>query len=498
MQEKLLSLIAEFNHKGRPEPLVFIFAQSVKNTSELVEFVNINAKHEKLNALKFSVLKLTADHLIYINKIGKITRKDTGISSLELILNEVKAQDREKDASIDIGEIRSLLLLAGKGVLKSYDVYTNIDTNIISKEEVRRSFMDKGIWTNERACLHNEIVESFIKKVRYLSCQINESEKIENGLYCVRGSVASGKTTFAKRFLQNNLSKTGQVSGIINTDDIKRLLMRKTINLCGINPSGYLFHDEASMISELVLAKARDENLLYFVDKRMQQDKDLGELLTDAENRKLPVTIFDIRVDFMTSVLRVLSRTGAYPSDPTPDFKGLFKSYKEIEASRERFFQEAMQSPWVKKCYSVLFTNSEAPILIPLKDNYKVIRDKDSLAAIQSNLINEEDFENVLLSSGKTVRESLDNHSKKIHENKISKEGYRDALFENIKNTSRTYDGKLDVSASADKKNKMNVGLSAKSVRLIVKDNIENTFEFIYDNRNLIINNAIVLKKIYR
>ena len=52
-----------------------------------------------------------------------------------------------------------------------------------------------------------------------------------------------------------------------------------------------------------------------------------------------------------------------------------------------------------------------------------------------------ESFENVVLSLGKTVKESLDEHSAVAYKNKISKEEYYNVLIKNIENTSRTYSG---------------------------------------------------------
>ena len=203
--------------------------------------------------------------------------------------------------------------------------------------------------------------------MRYLSQQIRGSTKTENGLYCVRGSVASGKSTFVSQFLKDNVPSLENTNGVLNTDHIKRVLIKASEKICGLNLTGYVVHDEASMISERILSKAKEENLLYFIDKRMQDSKDLAELIEDASNRKLPVTIFDVNVDFMTSVLRVLVRTGVYPSDPTPDFEGLFKSYKQIEEGRFSFFQSAMQSKTVKNYYSVSPSGERAAILIPFK-----------------------------------------------------------------------------------------------------------------------------------
>ena len=136
--------------------------------------------------------------------------------------------------------------------------------------------------------------------------------------------------------------------------------------------SGYLFHEEASIIGDKILKLIRKSNLGYVIDKRMHDAADLDELLADATQRKLFATIFDLKVDFITSALRVLERTGIYPSDPTPDFSTLYKSYRTIEDGRLSFFEKSIGSKWVKNYSTVLMNSNGHPVVTVLKGTTKL------------------------------------------------------------------------------------------------------------------------------
>ena len=496
MQEKLLEQIRKFNTEDDFNNLIWIFIENSKTIIDSISFLNENLSKEKINKYKFAVLKISDNFLVYINKDGEIEYSDTALPSLVSILKGLKYFENESQAnSVYADQIKNSLLVLGKGKLKSYDVYTKIDIGILTKKEIEGLLTCRENWVSNRAELHDQIIKKSLEEVRYLSQQIRGSTKTENGLYCVRGSVASGKSTFVSQFLKDNVPSLENTNGVLNTDHIKRVLIKASEKICGLNLTGYVVHDEASMISERILSKAKEENLLYFIDKRMQDSKDLAELIEDASNRKLPVTIFDVNVDFMTSVLRVLVRTGVYPSDPTPDFEGLFKSYKQIEEGRFSFFQSAMQSKTVKNYYSVSPSGERAAILIPFKKDYEVMEKNIPILFTQQERAFKESFENVVLSLGKTVKESLDEHSAVAYKNKISKEEYYNVLIKNIENTSRTYSGELNVSASADKKEKVATGLSQEELSTLVKNNTRDCFEFIYNNKYLVIYDTLILKR---
>jgi 8-oxo-dGTP diphosphatase len=312
----------------------------------------------------------------------------------------------------------------------------------------------------------------------------------------MRGSVAAGKSTFAKAFFKRHSFEERSFNGIISTDSIKRRLIREAVLDYGIEAPGYLFHDEASMVSARILAQARKEGLLYFIDKRMQHEEDLEEVTKDASERNLSVTIFDLKTDFMTSALRVLSRSGRYPSDPTPDFEGLFKSFKAIEESASSFLEKSLASSVVKNYYSVRMTRPDEPSVIPLKDNFAIL--EDNLATLPPpKKIKRESFENVLLSSGQTLDRALDEHSKYGYgEDTIEKkDAYFAAFLKNIEDTSRTYNGDLDTSASPDKKAKLNTEFSPTQVSNLAIENLKDAFEFVYSNKNLMVYDAAILKQ---
>lgn len=90
MQWDLLELIKEFNKNGKLESLIFIFAKNLKISKELICFLNSELDKEKVYRLKFSVIRISNNHIVYIGIGGKVTFAKATISSLRNILSEIK------------------------------------------------------------------------------------------------------------------------------------------------------------------------------------------------------------------------------------------------------------------------------------------------------------------------------------------------------------------------------------------------------------------------
>jgi 8-oxo-dGTP pyrophosphatase MutT (NUDIX family) len=495
-ENELLDIVARFNNSGNPTDLSLMPVQGRVKFQEFIKFGNTHIDHAKLAPLRFFVLKLSDNYLIYIDEEGRFACSDLEGASLMGILNTLKEYCKESSAGKDnvyTSRMRTVLMIAAKGLLKSYDVYTNIDTRNLSKSELKKLIEDDAVWIRERIELHNSVLNKRLKCAQYLSGQIDSSDSLGRGIYCTRGTVASGKSTFVRELLFTHMPGLKDTNGVIDTDSIKRLLAEESYAPCGVSVSAYLFHDEASMISRRLVALVEREGLSYFIDKRMQEEGDLRDLIEGATRSDLSVTIFDFKSSFLTSALRVLRRTGRYPSDPTPDFQGLIKSYNAIEKSREVFYSVAISSSRVKDYCVVRSTiRGEAEVTYAKRD-YKVLKDSAS-GFMRAELIDEDNAKNVMLSTGSTVKDALDVHSLKGYGRTVSREHYRDVLCGNIENTSRSYNGKLDLSASTDKQNKMNSDLSSAEVESISRDNIQEVFEFIYDNKNLLVSDVAVLR----
>lgn len=496
------------------EVLVHVFALNSNPDDLFLRLINNNLSKRRLGKLKFSVIKFTSEYIIYVNAKEKLSLKTTSKSSLKSILNEIKDYDKKGLNNDNYSQkLRTVLLIGIKGDLKSYDVYTNIRFEKTPKEKIKELLKDSKIWTSQRRRLHQVIKQEYLKKIRAFSESINKSKKLGKGLYCVRGAVASGKSTLVKSYLERNEFSPEAISGVINTDNIKRSLIKMSVNDIGHDIPMYAVHDEGSMISESLLNTAKNENLSYFLDKRMHEEKDLKELSEDANQRLLPITIFDIKTDFITSAIRVLSRTGKYPSDPTPDFDGLYKSYEKIEKGRQTFFRDAMKNPFVKNYYSVLSFNDQDSRILIQKKNYNRLSTKIDSSGTDHNL-DVEKLKNIIISPdqmsfaqkdsdmkqcpaeyfGRTLENALAIHSQKSYKNQLTKREYFKDLTKNIGTTSRSYIGEINVSASSDKRSKMNTGLNKKEIKQLTQNNTKIAFDYIYDNKNLVIHNTSVLR----
>ena len=96
---------------------------------------------------------------------------------------------------------------------------------------------------------------------------------------------------------------------------------------------------------------------------------------------------------------------------------------------------------------------------------------------------NSNNYKNILLSSGLSLKEALDQHARVISSGKYNKLEYYDNFINNIRNTSRTYNGEFDTSASSDKKAKFKNDLSSEEISVLTGRNLASAFNFIYSNR---------------
>jgi ADP-ribose pyrophosphatase YjhB (NUDIX family) len=495
-REKLEAKISQFNEgEGHIDRLIDLLSDCGSDLEGTVSIINAQADNRKLELLVLQPLKISEKYLAFINASAKVEVIGTDIVYLRKLLNQIKTYDNDnlKQETHSL-MLRSVLLSISKSELKSYDVFTNFDTDGIDKDALRNLLRDENNWINERVKIHRRLTSSFLRSAEILSRKIARSKKMGRGIYCVRGSVASGKSSFTKGFLSQNLKSVSDTSGVLNTDAIKMKLVANTLNVTGNALSGYVFHEEASIIGEKILDHVTSSNLSYVIDKRMQEASDIDRLLFDAKQRKLPITIFDVKVDFITSALRVLERTGVYPSDPTPDFLALFNSYKNVEENRPLFLEKALGSKLVKDYSAVLVRSNGQPMISVIKKNYKVNKenfDRESEGRFTAKI---DSLKKVVLSGNKMLQAALDEHSNKSFITRFSGQEYLDKLLRNISNTSRTFGGELNVTASKDKPKIVNQSNSKEDLAHITKRNVMQAFDFAYDNKNLILLSPQILK----
>ncbi len=494
-QKKVQAKISQFNKAGCVDVLVGLLSECGSDLEEMVSMINLQADSRRLEMLVFQPLKINEKYLVFINASTKVEIINTDIVHLRALLNRAKAHDNDnpKQGTSSLA-LRSVLLASSRSELKSYDVFTSFDTDGLDKDTLRNLLKDENNWVKERVKIHRRLTSSFLRSAEILSRKISQSKKMGRGIYCVRGSVASGKSSFIKGFLSQNLKSVSDTSGVLNTDAVKRKLVANTLNVTGNVLSGYVFHEEASIIGEKILNRVMNSKLSYVIDKRMQDTSDTESLLLDAKQRKLPITIFDVKVDFITSALRVLERTGVYPSDPTPDFLALFKSYKNVEKNRPLFLKRALGSELVKDYSAVLVRSNGQPMISVIKKDYKVNKENFNRESEGRFTVKINSLKKVVLSGNKTLQIALDEHSGKGFIARFSRQKYLDKLLRNISDTSRTFGGELNVTASKDKSKIVNQSNSKEDLAYITKRNVVQAFDFAYGNKNLILLSHQILR----
>ena len=284
--------ILQFNQEGNVSILINLLSVDEFSLDNTIYFINKFSDRRHLKLLLFQPLKVSEKYLVFINSSAEIEVANMDIVNLKKVLNKVKIYDNDNHQhEASSLTLRSTILSISKSELKSYDVFTNFNTDNLDKVTLRSLLKDEKSWISERRETQIKIIDFYFKSAEGLSRKIAHSKKIEKGIYCVRGSIASGKSSFIKDFLRKNIKSIESVDGVLNTDAIKRKLILNTLNATGNALSGYMFHEEASILGEKILELVRKAKLLYIIDKRMQATSDIDELLLDAERRKLPVTI---------------------------------------------------------------------------------------------------------------------------------------------------------------------------------------------------------------
>lgn len=494
-KEKLKEKSFQFNHGGDICVLVELLNDYSSDLEAVAFFIGKHADEKRLRLPVFQPLKVNEKYLAFINSASKVEVIGRDIVYLRNLLNRIKAYDNDNpEQETRSLVLRNVLLSISNSELKSYDVFTNFNTDDVDKCSLRRLLRSENNWIDERARVHNKLVNSFFKSTEILSRKISRSKKMGRGIYCIKGSVAAGKSSFIRGFLSQSLQSVIHIDGVLNTDAVKRKLVLNTSNVAGGALSGYVFHEEASIISEKILDRVRNSDLSYVIDKRMQEASDMDNLLLDAKQRRLPITIFDVKVDFITSALRVLERTGVYPSDPTPDFSALFKSYKNVEENRPLFLEKALDSKFVKNYSTVLVNSNGYPVISRIKKNYRVNKknfEREFEGRFEAKI---DSLKNTVLSGGKTLQVALDEHSRKNYTDRFSKQEYLDKLLRNVNDTSRTFGGELNVTASKDKPKVVDLSKSKADLVEITKRNVIRAFDVAYDNKNLILLSPQILR----
>lgn len=129
--------VAQFNDATNDKLLLKLLEeiQGIPSLEDLKSF-QLQISREEARQFKFLPLKTIENHIIYLDKDGRLaTCNTTSQATVNELLNELKAS-RSK---LGYGSIlRNLLLTAAGGLLKSYDTHTISPTDGLSKTDIKR------------------------------------------------------------------------------------------------------------------------------------------------------------------------------------------------------------------------------------------------------------------------------------------------------------------------------------------------------------------------
>ena len=142
-EETVQAKISLFNKTGCIDVLVGLLSDCGLSFEKMVSAINAKADNEKLESLVFQPLKITGKYLAFINASAKVEVIGTDIVHLRTVLNRIKVYDngnpKRKTGSL---MLRSVLLASSRAELKSYDVFTNVDTDGLDKDTLRNLLRD--------------------------------------------------------------------------------------------------------------------------------------------------------------------------------------------------------------------------------------------------------------------------------------------------------------------------------------------------------------------
>jgi 8-oxo-dGTP pyrophosphatase MutT (NUDIX family)/predicted HAD superfamily phosphohydrolase YqeG len=484
----VFSLIKKFNLTGEQSYLVSLLSFNDLISQDFLDYLNSKIDQAKLISFALLPLKMVDDYIVYISSEGNIVKSEVDLKSIYVVLNKSRAVNSQyRD------DLFALLLIASGGAIRTQHVFSRSDISSHSKEDIREMMKSSKFWLKERLVYHSHLISVVMEDVRHLSRLMKKNISNDFGICIVGGAIASGKTTFSRSFFADKLEINEDLKGFISTDYIKKILAKDFKNIFGCSVPTYLFHDEASMLCDMVLSRAISEALFYCVDKRFKHYDDLKLIIEDSQKREVPITVFEINSDFMTSSMRVLRRSGVYPGDPAPDYKNLIKNFQDAEKGNKALIPFFLESNLIKNYFRVSCTKNNEFLISAVKQGFELLESIPSMNGVKYNF-NAKKYENILLSSGFSLKEALDQHAREIYLGKYDKLEYYDNFIHNIRNTSRTYNGEFDTSASSDKKARFNNDLSSEEISVLTGYNLASAFNFVYNNRHIPLIQAAFLR----
>jgi len=340
-----------------PEATAELMQESIRNTTEHLsklsdeEAVLFIAEFNKnnpgsLKSQEFKLMRSSGEKIVMVDESGNLQEMLVTKENAKDVLGEIKTKDETLRGKSY--ELRQEILKRSGGDIATYEAYIYA-TDIPSGNDFDSFMSNPDNWLPERVVFHREILDKKIKESEALSIRRGMPPK-QSKITTLRGNTASGKTTATagNEKFSDILDEKKEATGAVNPDTYKVELINLD-KVEGVATSNHSqTHEESSMLGKLIQKKIV-ENIppqALVIDKRMDKDKNIKELLKIAHQTGVEVEICDIDVPLETSLIRVLGREAGGDS-PLVAFQQVAEGFEGIRKNRTELLRTVNGDPQV-------------------------------------------------------------------------------------------------------------------------------------------------------
>jgi hypothetical protein len=314
---------------------------SGEETAAFVAEYNKN-NPDGLKGQEMRLMRADGEKMFVVNERGSLEELSVTKENAREVLNAMKAKDEVlKGKSY---ELRKAILERSEGGIVTHEAYTYGE---VPQGNALDAYLDNPQnWVAERRALHEQIVTEEYGKAAALSERLNDEEPT---IYALRGNTAAGKTTAVRNneIFAKALDAKGQPSGAINPDTYKGEL-KSTEAVEGRQAVGHQqTHEEGSMLARKISEKITKSESSMVIDKRMNKEKNITELIKTAEESGKKIKILDVDVPFEVSLVRVLGREIG-GEDPTVPFGAVAEGFEGVRKNRASLLEQVANDPKIK------------------------------------------------------------------------------------------------------------------------------------------------------
>jgi len=340
-----------------PEATAELMQESIRNTTEHLsklsdeEAVLFIAEFNKnnpgsLKSQEFKLMRSSGEKIVMVDESGNLQEMLVTKENAKDVLGAIKAKDETLRGKSY--ELRQEILKRSGGDIATHEAYIYA-TDIPRGNDLDSFMANPDNWLPERVVFHREIIDKKLKEAEALSTRHGMPPK-QSKITTLRGNTASGKTTAiaGNEKFSDILDENKEATGAVNPDTYKVELINLD-KVEGVETSNHSqTHEESSMLGKLI-QKEIVENIppqALVIDKRMDKDKNIKELLKIAHQTGVEVEICDIDVPLETSLIRVLGREAGGDS-PLVAFLQVAEGFEGIRKNRTELLRTVNKDPQV-------------------------------------------------------------------------------------------------------------------------------------------------------